>query len=81
MVAMSVQRLHRIGFLATLATGVGLLGASVWGLAGVDSDLSAAVRPAPPAAQRGTLVADHARPDGCGQPVLPAGSAGQADQV
>jgi hypothetical protein len=56
MVPMPVARLHRIGFLAILATGVGMLGASVWGMAGVDADLSAAVRPDAP---RGTLVADH----------------------
>ena len=39
--------LHRVGFLATLATGVGLLGASLHGMTGVDTTLKIAAAPTP----------------------------------
>jgi hypothetical protein len=62
---MPVARLHRLGFLATLATGVAMLGASVWGLAGVEAQLTAAVEPERPAGPSVTLVADHPRAGDC----------------
>jgi len=38
---------RRVGFLATLATGVGLLGASFHGMTSVDKTLKIAAAPAP----------------------------------
>ena len=40
---------RRVGFLATLATGVALLGASFHGMTSVDNTLKIAAAPAPPA--------------------------------
>ena len=56
---MPVPRLPRLGFLATLATGVAMLGASVWGMADVESELAAAVSPQPQGAPPSSLVADR----------------------
>jgi hypothetical protein len=51
---------RRVGFLATLATGVGLLGASFHGMTGVDETLkiAAAPTPSPELLQERTTVRD-----------------------
>jgi len=51
---------RRVGFLATLATGVGLLGASFHGMTSVDNKLkvAAAPKPSPELLQERTTVRD-----------------------
>jgi hypothetical protein len=68
MSSMPAAQLRRIGFVATLATGVTLLGASVWGMAGVESRLAAAVAPQPQSAPPTSLVADHPSGRACDRP-------------
>ena len=50
---------RRVGFLATLATGVGLLGASFHGMTSVDNTLKIAAAPSPELLQERTPVRDR----------------------
>jgi hypothetical protein len=55
---------RRVGFIATLATGVGLLGASFHGMTSVDRtlEIAAAPKPSPELLQERTTVRDCDRP-------------------
>lgn len=55
---------RRTGFVATLAVGVGLLGASLHGLTGVDRELRLAASPTPAP----SVVLEHQVRDGCERP-------------
>jgi hypothetical protein len=50
------DRMRRAGFLATLAAGLGLLGASLHGMTDVDTTLKVAAAPPPPPA---SVVLEH----------------------
>jgi hypothetical protein len=55
--------MRRVGFLATLAAGVGLLGASLHGMADVDQTLKIAAAPTP--APQTELVREWKSPRDC----------------
>jgi len=62
-------RLRRYAFLATIAIGMALLGASLHGLASVDQELKiAAAAPAPAPASAPELVRDEGRGRDCDKP-------------